>query len=299
MKLIGTHSGAMHADDALGASILLAVYPGATVVRSRSPEVWSTCDALVDVGGEHDPGRNRYDHHQPNFDGRRPDGIPYAAAGLVWDAYGVRYVLSNIPHTSFKEAAYIAREVDARLIQHVDAVDSGISVPGPAHFSLSGIIETMNATWLDAELREDERFAEAVSIAGAVLRNLVRAVAAELAAADRVRSAQKRSAGRVLVLDVARLPFDPVVCGEMPEVLFVAYPEAKGQEFHVRVVRAELGSFAARADLPAAWAGLRDAELAKVTGVPDALFCHNGRFICGATSMAGAVRLAELAVAAL
>ena len=52
----------------------------------------------------------------------------------------------------------------------------------------------------------------------------------------------------------------------------------------------------ARADLPEAWAGLRDAELAAVTGVPDAGFCHNGRFIASARSYEGIRAMAALAL---
>jgi uncharacterized UPF0160 family protein len=55
-------------------------------------------------------------------------------------------------------------------------------------------------------------------------------------------------------------------------------------------------SFDARADLPEAWAGLRDAELAAVTGVADAGFCHNGRFIASAKSYEGIRAMAALAV---
>jgi uncharacterized UPF0160 family protein len=40
-------------------------------------------------------------------------------------------------------------------------------------------------------------------------------------------------------------------------------------------------------------------ELAAVCGVPDAVFCHNGRFIAGAGSLQGALRMAELALASL
>ncbi len=45
-----------------------------------------------------------------------------------------------------------------------------------------------------------------------------------------------------------------------------------------------LGEFANRKDLPEAWAGRADAELAEVTGVPDARFCHAGRFMAVAGS---------------
>jgi uncharacterized UPF0160 family protein len=41
---------------------------------------------------------------------------------------------------------------------------------------------------------------------------------------------------------------------------------------------------------------LRGAELAAVCGVQDAVFCHNGRFIAGAGSLQGALRMAELAL---
>ena len=84
----------------------------------------------------------------------------------------------------------------------------------------------------------------------------------------------------------------------MPEVLLVLYAESDegGQRHVLRTVPVEAGSFDARMDLPAAWAGLREAELAAVTGVPDALFCHTNLFIAVARSREGALRLAELAL---
>lgn len=299
MKRIGTHAGSFHADDALGVAMLLALYPGADVVRTRDPAIWATCDALVDVGGEHNIIHNRFDHHQKGFSKRRANGVPYAGSGLVWEAVGFRYVQATVEGVTFSKSEAIAKLVDEKLIQHADAVDSGVDVPGPPGFNLSGIIDTLNVRWNEQDVDDDVRFKEAVALAGTVLRNLVHAVAAEYAAAERVRPAMRLSGGSILVLDAARLPFDPVVNKEMPDVLFVVYPESSGQQYQVRVVPKVLGKYDARADLPAAWAGLRDADLANVTGVADAVFAHNGRFICGAGSLAGAVRMAELALAAL
>ena len=51
-----------------------------------------------------------------------------------------------------------------------------------------------------------------------------------------------------------------------------------------------------RLKFPESWAGLRDEELQKVTGVPDAIFCHNGLFMVVALSKEGAIRLAEKAL---
>ena len=36
----------------------------AEVVRTRDPQRLAQCDVVVDVGGEYDPERHRYDHHQ-------------------------------------------------------------------------------------------------------------------------------------------------------------------------------------------------------------------------------------------
>ena len=93
------------------------------------------------------------------------------------------------------------------------------------------------------------------------------------------------------------MPWTRVVVDEMPEVLFVIYPDSEGDQYQVKTVPVEPGSFVARLDLPASWAGLREQELAAVTGVADSVFCHSNLFIGGARSLDGAIRLAELALA--
>ena len=60
----------------------------------------------------------------------------------------------------------------------------------------------------------------------------------------------------------------------------------------------KLGEFTAIKDLPEEWAGKSDDELAKVTGVDDAIFCHPGRFIAGAGSFAGIMKMAQMAIKA-
>jgi uncharacterized UPF0160 family protein len=64
----------------------------------------------------------------------------------------------------------------------------------------------------------------------------------------------------------------------------------------VQAVNARAGTFESRKLLPEAWAGLRDAAFSAAVDLPDGVFCHPGRFICGAKSKASALRLAELAL---
>lgn len=296
MVKIGTHSGSFHADDALGVAVLRTLFPDSVVVRTRDMDELATCHYAVDVGGEHSPSLGRFDHHQKGFSLKRSNGLPYAGAGLVWATYGAAYVAKLHPELTGSQVAATANAVDARLIQYADAVDSGVMVEGPVEFGLACIVSNFNANWSDAEGSDDARFAEASAMAGRVLANLVGVVAAEVKAGELVRKAPRVAEGRILVLDTPRLPYDRYVCEEMPEVLYVVYPESRGAQYQVRVVPKQLGTFEARRDLPKAWAGLRDGALAEATGVSDAVFCHNGRFICGAVSKEGALKLAELAL---
>jgi uncharacterized UPF0160 family protein len=49
-------------------------------------------------------------------------------------------------------------------------------------------------------------------------------------------------------------------------------------------------------DFPESWGGKKGEELAKETGICDAIFCHNLRFIAVAKSKQGAIKLAKKAV---
>ena len=66
----------------------------------------------------------------------------------------------------------------------------------------------------------------------------------------------------------------------------------------LQAVPRELGAFANRKDLPAEWAGRSGADLAAVTGVDDAVFCHAARFYASARSREGITALVERALAA-
>ena len=307
---IVTHSGSFHADDVFGVAVLAALHPDHEIVRTRDPAAMEDADFLVDVGGAWDAARGRFDHHQRGFDGARASGEGYASAGLVWREYGVAYVrqVALSMGQALDEGAYtrIAEDVDASLVRYLDLVDTGAATVAPGAFGLSSLVAALNSTWLEEQGLDAaalarlqlERFREGLVIVGRFLQRLVlRRIGQELAA-GRVRGAERLLGGRLLFLAGGGMPWTSVVVEEMPEVLLVLYPETgeDGMRHVLRTVPAEAGSFTARMDLPAEWAGLRDEELAAVTGVPDALFCHTNLFIAVARSREGALRLAELAL---
>lgn len=317
-KTIATHSGSFHADDVFGVGVLMGVFPSHTLVRTRNNGAIEAADFAVDVGGIWDAGAGRFDHHQRGFNGARPErvvngeatpGVGYASAGLVWSAHGAAYVTAFATGSGFELDAQAVtdtvRSIDGSLVQYLDIVDTGQGDVAPGIFGLSSLVAQLNSNWMEeqgldgvatAQLQED-RFREAI---GMVRRFLDRAIVkkiSQIRSRDIVRQATRLLNGKVLHLQEGGMPWTRVVVDEMPDVLFVIYPDSDGNQYQVKTVPVEAGSFVARRDLPKSWAGLRDAELAVVTGVPDSVFCHTNLFIGGAKSLAGAIRLAELALA--
>lgn len=74
--VIGTHSGAFQADEALGVWLLrrLEQFGGASapVIRSRDMKVLEPLTIVIDVAGTYDHTKLRYDHHQRGFFGASP-----------------------------------------------------------------------------------------------------------------------------------------------------------------------------------------------------------------------------------
>jgi uncharacterized UPF0160 family protein len=213
--------------------------------------------------------------------------------GLVWRAHGQQLAGS----------AEAAAAIDERLVQGVDANDTGQTitqslVEGVRPMTVSGVIAAMNPAW-DEELdeaQEDARFAQAVALATDILRRELAGAAAFGRAQQLVRDAIARADDpRVIELD-RNMPWrEPVVTGA-PDALYVLYPKSDG--WGMQAVPRELGAFANRKDLPADWAGRSGAELAQVTGVPDAIFCHPARFYASAGSREGITALVTQALAA-
>jgi uncharacterized UPF0160 family protein len=316
-KTIATHSGSFHADDVFGVGVLMGVFPSHTLVRTRNNALIETADFAVDVGGSWAAETGRFDHHQRGFHGARAPrtvdgvetpGVGYAGAGLVWSAHGEAYVQALAGRSGYaleaQAPADIARSIDASLVQYLDIVDTGQGDVAPGIFGLSALIAQLNTNWMEEQGQDsaakaraqEDRFREAVAITRTFLDRAIVKKISQIRSMDIVRKAPRLLDGKVLHLLEGGMPWTRVVVDEMPEVRFVIYPDSDGAQYQVKTVPVEPGSFVARLDLPASWAGLRDQELAAVTGIADSVFCHSNLFIGGARSLDGAIRLAEIAL---
>ncbi len=309
--IIATHSGKFHADDVWAVTVLDLVFPGCTLIRTRDAEQIRAADFAVDVGGIWDPEAGRFDHHQKGFSGARQSGVLYASAGLVWRTYGGRCVsLLAQRHCGVtladSDAQHMAWGIDADLVQYLDMSDTGTARNAPGGYGLSAVVSGFNPGWLDeqqagsveaAEAMRLRQFRRAMEFIADVLVNQVKYRVGSLLALERIRKAPALEDGRLLYLDNAALPWTSVVRNEMPKVLFVISYGITDGRYMLHTVPAATDTFEARADLPQAWAGLQGPELAAVTGVADAVFCHNNLFIAAAKSYEGALTMARQALA--
>jgi uncharacterized UPF0160 family protein len=309
--VIVTHSGKFHADDAWAVAVLNILFPGSEIIRTRDPATIEAADFAVDVGGIWDPATGRFDHHQKGFTGARQSGVPYASAGLVWREYGARCVcVLASEHTGLPldddTARDLAYAIDADIVQYLDLSDVGAAKNAPGGYGLSAVISGYNPNWMDEQrlgygAAADEyrlgQFRRAMDVLTDIMINAVKYRVGALRALEQVRQSEVLEGGKLLFLKNGAMPWSSVVRKEMPNVLFVISNNLAEQRYMIHTVPVSTESFEARADLPAAWAGLRDADLAAVTGVPDAGFCHNGRFIAAAKSYEGIRTMARLALA--
>jgi uncharacterized UPF0160 family protein len=288
---VATHPGNFHADDVFAVAALGLVAGPLEITRTRDVALQARADVRVDVGGRSDPATGDFDHHQKGGAGERPNGIRYASFGLVWRHHGE--ALAGGPEA--------AAAIDERLVQGIDANDVGQSITESlvgdiTPMTVSGVIAAMNPAW-DESLtpeEEDARFAEAVAVATRIVQDELAGSAAFRRAHQLVHDAIGRAGDpRIIELD-RNMPWRETVVTRAPEALYVMYPKTDG--WGMQAVPQELGAFANRRDLPAAWAGLSGDELAAATGVPDAVFCHTARFYVSAGSREGITELARRAL---
>ncbi len=293
---IVTHNSRFHADDLFAvATLLLLVGEGETeVLRSRDEETITTADYVVDVGNVYDPATNRFDHHQEGGAGKRENGIPYAAFGLVWKEYGEKICGST----------EVAQSIEKLVVQPIDARDNGLEICEPIFkdvhpYGVGRMAYSFSPTW-EEEKTHDEGFFEALAFVKTILANEIKTAKSIEKARVFVEDAYAHAADKRLVI----MPEKPALDREVIATVLIKFPEPLyyvnyrpvDDIWQISCVRKDRYTFENRKPFPEAWAGKRDAELAAITGVSDAVFCHNARFMCVAKSKEGALALARLAL---
>lgn len=314
-KTIGTHSGTFHCDEALACWLLHQTeqFKDARIVRSRDPEVLNKLDILVDVGGEYDPSRFRFDHHQRGFTGVFDDKheTKLSSAGLIYKHFG-REVITRLANTDGPTTELFYQKLYNNFIEAIDGIDNGVSqypreVKPRYRIStdLSSRVGYLNPSWNEPEHDIDERFGQAVALTGAefkrelmYLNNSWLPARAIVEKALLARETEFGPNSEIMLLPQycpwkSHLDDLEEEYGIPGHIKFVLFADSSGT-WRVQAVGVSSESFESRVPLPEPWRGLRDNQLSAVTGVEGCIFIHATGFIGGAKTYEGVRALAEM-----
>ncbi|OGR02509.1 MAG: hypothetical protein A2284_12780 [Deltaproteobacteria bacterium RIFOXYA12_FULL_61_11] len=322
--LIAVHGGPFHADDCFSCALLTLLHPEAELARGLPETELATAEIVVDTGLVYDPDHHRFDHHQRGFAESRSNGVPFSAFGLLWRHRGADFVtrFRRLPAGVLSTEAFeseLMRAVDKRLVEPVDAVDNGwfyIGVRkayqghGLVPYDLFDVLDAFRPID-DSEVALSWAFSKAVALCreillGTLLRCEREVLASQVVAGELGRA---RAEGRLYLELPGSLPFreylldleegltPPFSTLELaeysPSVLFVLYPKAREgkTQWYVEALPHSRERFENRRSLPEPWGGRSGEELAKVSGVAGAAFCHRNLFLCAARTREDALAL--------
>lgn len=294
-KILVTHDGNFHADDLFACATLVLWCEknkqSFKIIRTRDGEKIKNADIVFDVGGIYDVETDRFDHHQKGGAGKHDNGIEYSSFGLIWKKYGKEICGS-------KESAKI---VDDKLVASIDAGDNGFDLIEKKHeifpYLIQDVFSIFRPTSLES-MNNDEQFKKAFIWAKEILKREIKKSNDQIEITKIIQTFYKNSIDKKLVVigtpNISRYEIWDAL-QDFPEPLFVVY---KSDEWRIVAMRLHPDSFGNRKDFPKNWAGLRDEEFQKISGITDGVFCHKNLFLVGAKSKEGAIKLAEKALLA-
>jgi uncharacterized UPF0160 family protein len=286
-----THDGNFHADECFAIAAIKLLIPVIKIIRTRDEKIIAKANLKVDVGNRYEVEKGCFDHHQGNT-GQRENGIPYSSFGLIWKSFGVKICNGD---------ERIAKIIDSSLVQKVDAEDCGFDLyekklERVVPLTISTIIKSYIPNWHEENQDYDAAFEKAVEFAGQFLkRNISYAEASVRSKEVVLKAIAETKDPRIIVLPVNCRP-ETLIMSRSDTALYVIYPAANGMWRVKAIPKGGKNFFEVRKMLPAKWV-VEDnpKKLAAATGVKDALFCHEKRFMATAKSKEGAIKLAQLA----
>lgn len=288
MKAV-THNGKFHADEVFATVVLQKLCPDMQLTRTREPDAIAVADIVYDVGGVYDHAARRYDHHQLGARTRDDTGLIYSAFGLVWDHYGLEYCEGDED---------VWRYIDDMFVRGIDADDNGEVTTQwderAQEFPMTKVIDQLNPL-PDSGEDSDAQFWKAVELASHVLERMTRRVASDFAVAREVRQAQAESPDSRYA-ELSRAVTMNAMISDIDGLEFLLFPDEAQAKWLLYAVNIAGRSYESKCPLPESWAGLSGEELARVTGVTDAQFCHKNRFLAVAGTREGVLKLLEKAL---
>jgi len=322
-KVIGTHNGTFHCDEALAVYMLrqTLTYANAELIRTRDPATLDTCDIVVDVGAVYDESLKRFDHHQRGFEEVFGHGFQtkLSSAGLIYKHFGQEIIASRFQlQLEDPTVKTLWLKVYKEFIEAIDGVDNGVSqyprdiTPKYRNRTdLSARVGWLNPAWNEPfdSKTVDAQFVKASTLTGEEFLGRLNYYAKAwlpartLVADGLAQRAQVDPSGRIILFEqfapwkehLFELETELNVTEEV-KPFYVIYPDETAGTWRIQAVPASPDSFESRKALPEVWRGLRDEKLSEASGIDGGIFVHASGFIGGNKTKGGALALARKAL---
>lgn len=279
-----THAGVFHSDENAGYSICVLAGVCDRFVRLTDIKNIPQDGLIADIGREYDPIKFKFDHHQGLI--LRPNGYPYASAGMLWKEYGEWAVKNILGIKDHKEIEEVAARVDKKLIQGIDAHDADAQYAVTATCSagevdiitLPVVISTFNSADIKDAEQQDIQFELASNFMTAQIENAVRRDYDYVVAKKEFAEISEID-GKIAVLS-KHIMWREIVDELHPELHFVITPSSHpGNPY----------------SLTAVGKNLKTREVKTPIERPDWFkgFIHQGKWIAGGNSIEEMKKLAE------
>ena len=277
-----THAGNFHADDVFSTAFLEKLYDNIKIIRVKNYKDDGTKLA-------YDIGMGRFDHHQAGYDKKRENKVHYCGFGLLWQEFGREYLkkieIEDI-ETTFKVFDYL-------LVNMIDAIDNGeLNLESKFNiYTISHLIELFRPKF-DENKDENICFLEAVQFASFLFDLIMKEAISKVKTINIIKEKIPAIKDRILILEEF-VPYEYAVFELGIDVDFVVYPSNRGG-YAAHTIPTFYKGFTPKTSFKKEWAGLRDDEFQKVSGVRTARFCHNNLFLATADTLEDALKLIYL-----
>lgn len=291
----GTHSGVFHCDEIIGIAILEIAYKNfdTYVVRTRDLDELRNVNIAVDVGG------GEFDHHIKDFKKARQTGERYASAGLVWEKFASKAIMNVVDNEKVivteKQIIEIKEQIDREVIIPIDLEDNGLQV---INHTFSFVTKFLPA-WVE-DTNYDESFIEVERISRTIFEKIIKNKIAQVISREYIQDKLSKNITRVLEIPSQSMPWLEEILeynkSHNDFVKFVIFPYPSGGWAAQCVPPSPERKFEQLCPFPSKWAGQDERTLPEISGIKDAIFCHNGCFFARATSRDSIIAMCEIAL---
>lgn len=294
--LVGTHDGVWHADELIAIALLQEYLRcfyddmySVDIVRTRDEEILNKCSFVFDVGGKDSIGEKQIclDHHGEVEMKSYDNGILYATCGKVAELLLQDWAVPKINNLGLY--AVQSRDNGQKTAGEINCRE----LPNPFTF-----VTKTNVLWNDEETNRDSRFKKTLKMVRTILRYVLDEIKAMKAGDSLVKEEIEKLNIRekILVLPTFVKGWQKMVCKaneRKNNIKLVIYP-AITEGYSIESPPSKKGDKEMR--MPENWWGKEKAELAKITGLKSARFCHRNGFMSGFNDLEEAKKAARLAL---